>query len=114
MSIRVLHICETVVGGIASYLHQLATLDPTQVSQCYVVPSNQRECLHGNLDVRPYARPRRGLRAQAALAQALLREARSFHPDLIFYHSTFSLPLSRCTASLGCPPARSTAPMAGP
>lgn len=98
---RVLHVCETIKGGIATYLATFEELLGDRIESRYLVPEDHVDQLPPGLNTIHFARERRGLRALAALGRAA-REARAaFAPDILFFHSTFSL---AAMAALRLPP----------
>lgn len=87
---KILHICETAIGGVASYLNLINDIggDTTNV---FVVPQDHAKALDAELDVRPYLSPGRGLKGIWANIKATKQAIRAESPDIIFFHSSFSL-----------------------
>ncbi|MDV4166757.1 glycosyltransferase family 4 protein [Rhodovulum sp. FJ3] len=89
---RALHICETIKGGVATYLTTFDALCHDQVESRFIVPQEHVDQLPvDDAAVIPYARSKRGPRAVLNLAKTAQRAVRDFEPDILFFHSTFSL-----------------------
>ena len=93
--LKVLHVAETVRGGIATYLnelhpHQSASFGRGNVS--YVVPSDHRDDLVNIEDDAVTTFPRDGRNAIGlfAMLSATMRAVRQQRPDIIHLHSSFA------------------------
>lgn len=93
--LKVLHVAETVRGGIATYLnelhpHQSASFGRGNVS--YVVPSDHRDDLVNIEDEAVTTFPRDGRNAKGlfAMLSATMRAVRQQRPDIIHLHSSFA------------------------
>lgn len=93
--LKVLHVAETVRGGIATYLnelhpHQSASFGRGNVS--YVVPSDHRGDLVNIEDEAITTFPRDGRNAVGlfAMLSATMRAVRQQRPDIIHLHSSFA------------------------
>ncbi|WP_426412169.1 glycosyltransferase family 4 protein [Bradyrhizobium ganzhouense] len=93
--LKVLHVAETVRGGIATYLnelhpHQSASFGRGNVS--YVVPSDHRDDLVNIEDEAVTTFPRDGRNAVGlfAMLSATMRAVRQQRPDIIHLHSSFA------------------------
>jgi glycosyltransferase involved in cell wall biosynthesis len=93
--LKVLHIAETVRGGIATYLnelhpHQRASFGRGNVN--YVVPSDHRDDLVNIDDDAVTTFPRDGRNALGLFRMlfATMRAVRQFRPDIIHLHSSFA------------------------
>jgi glycosyltransferase involved in cell wall biosynthesis len=93
--LKVLHVAETVRGGIATYLnelhpHQSASFGRGNVS--YVVPSDHRDDLVNIEDEAVTTFPRDGRNAIGlfAMLSATMRAVRQQRPDIIHLHSSFA------------------------
>lgn len=93
--LKVLHVAETVRGGIATYLnelhpHQSASFGRGNVG--YVVPSDHRDDLVNIEDEAVTTFPRDGRNAVGlfALLSATMRAVRQQRPDIIHLHSSFA------------------------
>ncbi|MDP4021782.1 glycosyltransferase family 4 protein [Methylobacterium sp. NEAU 140] len=94
-TLRVLHIAETVRGGIATYLTELHPLQAAEFGArnvVYVVPAHHRADLRDIPDAAVVTFGGRGRTAQgfAAMAFAGLREVVRHRPDVVHLHSTFA------------------------
>ncbi|QQO35954.1 glycosyltransferase family 4 protein [Bradyrhizobium diazoefficiens] len=93
--LKILHVAETVRGGIATYLnelhpHQSASFGRGNVS--YVVPSDHRDDLVNIEDEAVTTFPRDGRNAVGlfAMLSATMRAVRRQRPDIIHLHSSFA------------------------
>lgn len=93
--LKILHVAETVRGGIATYLnelhpHQSASFGRGNVS--YVVPSDHRHDLVNIEDEAVTTFPRNGRNAVGlfAMLSATMRAVRQQRPDIIHLHSSFA------------------------
>ncbi len=89
--IRVLHVCETVVGGLATYLNLLSEVSNDVAIQDFLVPSMHCDSLSDRTAVTAYRSEARGLPAMANMVRGLFRYRRTTMPDVLFFHSTFAL-----------------------
>lgn len=93
---RILHVCECLPGGPASYLqetlpHQVGELGRGHVG--LVVPIGQVPLLGAaadGVDLFTYRQQRRGPASFAQLSRAIRRAVRLFAPDVIHLHSTIA------------------------
>ncbi|WP_171033114.1 glycosyltransferase family 4 protein [Qipengyuania marisflavi] len=87
---KVLHVCETATGGIATYLKMFDTAAPAGARSSFLVPESQTGHFPQDAALRPYAggRSAGGLAAMVAAMRRAIREDR---PDVLFFHSSFSL-----------------------
>lgn len=92
---RVLHVAETLVGGIATYLTELL---PAQVNELgenrvsVLIPEEHAQHLpqlHG-VHVYTYSRSGRNLQSVLALYKAIRSVTRAFQPHIIHAHSSFA------------------------
>ncbi|MBB4372558.1 glycosyltransferase involved in cell wall biosynthesis [Bradyrhizobium sp. cir1] len=93
--LKVLHVAETVRGGIATYLnelhpHQCASFGRGNVN--YVVPSDHRSDLVNIEDDAVTTFPREGRNALGLfrMLSATMRAVRQLRPDIIHLHSSFA------------------------
>jgi glycosyltransferase involved in cell wall biosynthesis len=91
MTIKVLHVCETAVGGVATYLNLLSALDDKVVQQHFLIPSAHCNALQDGLSVETFNSKTRSVIALRRMIQALWSKNRSYAPDIVFFHSTFAL-----------------------
>lgn len=92
---KVLHIAETIRGGIASYLNELhpqqqASFGADNVH--YVVPSDHRRDLPGIDDnqITTFERPSRGVAGLFQMLRASMQALDAFRPDVVHLHSSFA------------------------
>lgn len=89
--LKILHTCETAMGGVGVYQKYLAEMSAQVVTQVFLMPQEHAAIMEGDTRVHGYALGKRGLggvfRQIRALRMAIKREA----PDVIVFHSTFSL-----------------------
>lgn len=94
-ALRVLHVAETIRGGIATYFNELhpyqrACFGGDNVH--YVVPSDHRGDLIGFADteVSVFERAGRSLQGLFRMAIVTLQQIRRVRPDIVHIHSTFA------------------------
>jgi glycosyltransferase involved in cell wall biosynthesis len=92
---RVLHVAETVRGGIATYFNELHPLQKTGFGAGnvrFVIPADHRNDLSGfdDDDVSEFRRAGRSIRGLLRMAIVTLREVRRMRPDVVHIHSTFA------------------------
>lgn len=92
---KILHVAETIRGGIASYLNELhpqqrASFGPGNVH--YVVPSDHRRDLVGIEDaaVTTFDRTGRGVAGLFQMLRASLQAIDAMQPDIVHLHSSFA------------------------
>jgi glycosyltransferase involved in cell wall biosynthesis len=94
-TLRVLHVAETVRGGIATYLNELHPLQRASFGRGnvhYVIPSDHRDDLVGfeDREITLFQREGRDFLSLFRMAFAALREIRRRQPDVVHIHSTFA------------------------
>lgn len=94
-SVKVLHIAETIRGGIASYLNELhpqqqASFGAENVH--YVIPSDHRRDLVGIEDsqITTFERSGRGVSGLFQMLRASMQALDAFKPDIVHLHSSFA------------------------
>jgi glycosyltransferase involved in cell wall biosynthesis len=92
---KVLHVAETVRGGIATYLNELHPLQKTGFGSGnvrFVIPTDHRDDLLGfdEEDISEFKRSGRSLQGLLRMALVTLREVRRMQPDVVHIHSTFA------------------------
>lgn len=87
---KILHVCETAKGGIATYFRLFDNVAPAGVGSVFLVPERQACELGEGLSVRTHrgGRTPKGLRAMIRAMHLAIAEER---PDVVFFHSSFSL-----------------------
>jgi glycosyltransferase involved in cell wall biosynthesis len=98
-SYRVLNVCETVTGGVATYLNVLHSSTSGPIKHHYVLPKSQSNNVSADLDVSLFNDSSRlvsskfGFRRVCKLFFATLHAVRKEKPEIIFFHSSFTLPV---------------------
>lgn len=94
-TLKILHVAETIRGGIATYLNELhphyrAGYDRGNVH--YIVPSDHRDDLDGfdDSEVTVFERAGRSVHGLLRMAMATLEQIRQMQPDVVHIHSTFA------------------------
>jgi glycosyltransferase involved in cell wall biosynthesis len=100
--LRVLHVCETAIGGVASYLNHLGRTAEIGLEQQFLVPSAHVHAMDSDLAVATYPAKARGPRAWLAMLLAVRRTMRESASDIVFFHSTFALLGLVIAKALGC------------
>lgn len=91
---RILHVAETIQGGVGTYLNQIVPLQLTDfgaegvkvvapVDHLLQIANVPATCIQG------FPRPTRSVKSLLALAKAVRLAVKTFKPDLIHVHSTF-------------------------
>ena len=93
--LRIVHIAETVRGGIATYFNELHFLQCQTFGQenvRYVIPSDHRDDLLGIADANIVAfdRSGRNLASLLRLARETVQQVRVTRPDIVHIHSTLA------------------------
>jgi glycosyltransferase involved in cell wall biosynthesis len=91
--LRVLSVCETAKGGIATYLRLLHGETSAAAQHRVILPASHRGELGTGMDIADFPDAGRGIRRLWRLSCITLREMRRQPPDIVFFHSTFTLPL---------------------
>lgn len=91
---RVLHIAETIQGGVGTYLNQVVPLQLTDfgAENVKVVAPTDHLVQIGNVPagcIESFSRPTRSAKSLLAMANAVRSAVKTFRPDLIHVHSTF-------------------------
>lgn len=92
---RVLHVAETIRGGIASYLNELHPQQQASFGSGnvhYVVPSDHRQDLVAIDDdqITPFERSGRSISGLFQMLRASLHTIDAFRPDVVHLHSSFA------------------------
>ncbi len=93
--LKVLHVAETIRGGIASYLNELHPQQQASFGSGnvhYVVPSDHRHDLVGIDDdhITSFARSGRSVSGLFQMLRASLQAIDAFRPDVVHLHSSFA------------------------
>jgi glycosyltransferase involved in cell wall biosynthesis len=97
---KILHVCESLIGGPASYLEEIL---PYQIQQfgadkvTVLAPASQRDSIASSIDcvVETYERTGRDLRSVLALALAIRLNIKRHSPDIVHLHSSFAGAIGR-------------------
>lgn len=97
---KVLHVCESLTGGPASYLEEIL---PYQIQQfgtgnvIVLAPASQRDTIAASIDcvIETYQRTGRDIRSILALASAIRAAIRQHGPDIVHLHSSFAGAIGR-------------------
>jgi len=90
--LRVLNVCETAKGGIATYINLLWKIHSNDQSMRFIVQDAHRSQLAAEMPVETFFAGKRALNP-LRLALCTFRSVRAFKPDIIFFHSSFTLPV---------------------
>lgn len=89
--LKILHTCETALAGIGVYQKYLAQMSARDVTQIFLMPQEHAEIMAGDPRLRCYRLGKRGpggvFRQIIALRKVVRREV----PNVVVFHSTFSL-----------------------
>lgn len=88
---KILHVCETIKGGVATYLNTFDRECSEAVESVYLVPQHHADQLDVKGKVETFASNGRSIMASIALFRKAVRVARGERPDVLFFHSTFAL-----------------------
>jgi len=91
--LRVLNVCETAKGGIATYLNLLWKIRAPGQSWRFIVQDSHQSQLAEDMPVTSFKASSRRALNPLRLMVSTYRELRSFRPDIVFFHSTFTLPV---------------------
>lgn len=90
---KVLHICETIKGGIATYLNTFENVCGDACENVFVVPQAHADQMNQSHNVVTYTPGNSRFGSISRLAKVARAQSKSFEPDVVFFHSTFSLPV---------------------
>lgn len=99
--IKVLHFCETAMGGVGTYQKGLAEMDASAFDQVFLMPAKHAAIMGDESRVITYPLKKRGAMAIFAQIRAFRNLARTQRPDVAFFHSSFSLPVLLAMRVLG-------------
>ncbi|KEP68737.1 hypothetical protein DL1_09130 [Thioclava dalianensis] len=88
---KIVHSCETAMGGVGVYQKTLSRMDPARFEQIFHLPAPHAEIMGGDPRVVTFPMRGRGLRAIFEQTRSLRRLLRAERPDVLFLHSSFSL-----------------------
>jgi glycosyltransferase involved in cell wall biosynthesis len=92
---KILHVCESLIGGPASYLEEILPYQMQQYGADNVIvlaPASQRDSIAPSINcvVETYERTGRNVRSIAALALAIRASIKRHRPDIVHLHSSFA------------------------
>lgn len=88
---KILHICETAKGGVATYINTLSGLHHDVCDTKVVVPDTHKDALKDTISCSTFRYPKRSALSVVRFVFVALKERFRFSPDIVFCHSTFSL-----------------------
>lgn len=88
--LKILHVCETAIGGISSYLNLLCAFSDGN-QNIILCPEKHVSSLEFGAKIYPYKASGRNISSMIAFLFATHKTLRRENPDVIFFHSTFSL-----------------------
>lgn len=91
--IRVLHFCETAMGGVGIYQRHLRAMSSIDYDQIFVMPEQHSSIMGDKTDVITFSRKSRSFLGIFSQAAVIRKQVKVFQPDIIFFHSSFALPL---------------------
>lgn len=97
---KILHVCESLIGGPASYLEEIL---PYQIQQfgadkvALLAPANHRDSIASSIHcfVETYERTGRNFRSVLALALAIRKSIKRHDPDIVHLHSSLAGAIGR-------------------
>ncbi|HBS2478901.1 glycosyltransferase [Klebsiella pneumoniae] len=114
MNMKVLHVAETIKGGVASVLNQLIS-SQNEIEICCILPDSQADEIYNNKKIllKQFQRSGRNIKSLLALANVFRVTLKEFKPDIIHLHSSFAgvicrfllffMPLDKKTKVIYCP-----------
>jgi hypothetical protein len=101
---KILHVCESLIGGPASYLEEILPFQAQRLSSknvILVVPENHRAHVASSIRcvVETYVRTGRNPRSLLALALAIRDAIKRHDPDIVHLHSSFAGAIGRVVLS---------------
>ncbi|WP_417760628.1 glycosyltransferase [Shewanella sp.] len=85
---KVLHVAETVKGGIATYLNMLTLATQQECENIFLVPENQQQYI--DADSIGYRYSQRRPKDLLTMFKTFYRVYKEQQPDIVFMHSTFA------------------------
>lgn len=89
--LKILHICETAMGGVGVYQKYLAEMPASDVEQTFLMPDTDARIMEGDPRVVTFPKRSRGVVTILRQIVQMLRQIRRDRPDVVVFHSTFSL-----------------------
>lgn len=88
---KILHVAETIKGGLATFMNTFDLVCGDVVESCFVVPEQHVSELCCGARRVTFSRPHRGAQATWSLARVALQQAQEWQPDVLWFHSAFSM-----------------------
>lgn len=88
---KILHTCETAMGGVGVYQKYLAGMSAQEVTQVFLMPQEHAGIMEGDARVQGYTLGKRGFGGVFRQIRALGAANKREKPDVVVFHSTFSL-----------------------
>ncbi|WP_180956048.1 glycosyltransferase family 4 protein [Monaibacterium marinum] len=88
---KILHVCETAIGGVSTYLQNFDSHTPDRVHNVFLFPEGHAQDLPDTMHHSTFASEKRGLKSIWNMLVQSRRMLRETEPDIVFFHSTFSL-----------------------
>lgn len=87
---RVLHVAETIKGGVASYLNDLSReqTSNSDIRLAFIIPRQQKKYLDVNSELYTFESSGRNLRSMVSFSIAVVLAIYRFKPDIIHLHSS--------------------------
>ncbi|EMB15679.1 glycosyltransferase family 4 protein [Rhodopirellula europaea] len=89
--LKVLHVCETAKGGIATYLRIMRASTSERYEHYVVLPEHHAGELQGTLKTTTFNSKKRSILRLGRMLVTARQVAITEKPDILFFHSTFSL-----------------------
>ncbi len=88
---KILHVCETIKGGVATWLNTFEDICGDIVESHFVVPADHLNQLRSTASATTFRRDGRSLRSLIKLVKAAIEAEKEFNPDIIWFQSSYSL-----------------------
>lgn len=88
--LKVMHTAETALGGVGSYIEFLCSAT-SEMNNIALLPESKTQLVKTTKQIFLFPRKRRGLKAVFAHCRSVMRLYKQEQPDIVFFHSTFSL-----------------------
>ncbi|WP_424930556.1 glycosyltransferase [Amaricoccus tamworthensis] len=89
--LHILHVCETSMGGIGSYLNLFTAFLDNGIVSRVVVPDQHSVQLDTRVETIPFNRSKRGIAPLFGMLRRMFGALRKPGADIVFFHSTFAL-----------------------
>ncbi|MEW8427399.1 MAG: glycosyltransferase family 4 protein [Candidatus Thiodiazotropha sp.] len=99
--IKILSVCETVKGGIATYLNLIDKYKDDGLMHRVILPDIHRDQLDSNSHKILYSGDKRGIARLISLFKTTRTTIKKWEPDLIYFHSSFTMPIMAMLRLIG-------------